>query len=62
MGKKGPIYQIQSCNMSTCIKKLIRLNENAWVLIQILLKFVPNGPIMNKRSGLVQVMALCQAA
>ena len=38
------------------IFKLIFLNENIGVLIIILLKFVPKGPIDNK-SALVQVMA-----
>ena len=35
------------------------MNENFCILIQISLKFVPNGPIDNK-SALVQVMAWCR--
>ena len=38
------------------IFKCIFLNENAWILIKILLKFVPKGPI-NKIPTLVQIMA-----
>ena len=35
------------------------LNENDWIFVLILLKFIPNGPIDNK-SSLVQIMAWCQ--
>ena len=38
------------------IFKCISFNENDWIPIQILLKFVPKGPIDNKRAT-VQVMA-----
>ena len=38
------------------IFKCIFLNENAWILIKISLKFVPKGPI-NKIPALVQIMA-----
>ena len=38
------------------IFKCIFLNENVWILIKILLKFVPKGPIKNI-PGLVQIMA-----
>ena len=38
------------------IFKCIFLNENAWILIKISLKFVPKGPI-NKIPTLVQIMA-----
>ena len=37
----------------------IFLNENARILVQISLKFVPRGPIYNKPT-MVQVMAWCQ--
>ena len=36
--------------------KCIFLNENVWILLQISLKFVPNGPI-NNISSLAQIMA-----
>ena len=36
--------------------KFIFLNENAWILIKISLKFVPNGPIDNN-PALVQIIA-----
>ena len=36
--------------------KCIFLNENVWILLKILLKFVPKGPINNIPS-LVQIMA-----
>ena len=42
------------------IFKCIFFNENTRILIQISLKFVPNGPIDNK-SALVRVMAWRQA-
>ena len=38
------------------IFKCIFLNENAWILISISLKFVPKGPI-NNIPALVQIMA-----
>ena len=38
------------------IFKCIFLNENAWILINISLKFVPEGPI-NNIPALVQIMA-----
>ena len=38
------------------IFKCILLNENAWLLIEISLKFVPDGPI-NIIAALVQIMA-----
>ena len=38
------------------IFKCIFLNENAWISINISLKFVPNGPI-NNIPALVQIMA-----
>ena len=38
------------------IFKCIFLNENAWILIKISLKFVPKGPI-NNIPALVQIMA-----
>ena len=38
------------------IFKCIFLNENMWILIKILLKFVPEGPI-NNIPALVQIMA-----
>ena len=38
------------------IFKLIFLNENVWILIKILLKFVPKGPI-NNIPALLQIMA-----
>ena len=39
--------------------KFIILNENVKISNAIWLKFLPNGPIDNKRA-LVQIMALCQ--
>ena len=36
--------------------KCIFLNENVWILLKILLKFVPKGPI-NNIPALVQIMA-----
>ena len=39
------------------IFKCIFLNENVWILIKILLKFVPKDPI-NNIPALVQIMAL----
>ena len=41
------------------ILKCILLNENAWLLIKIWLKFVPKGPI-NNFPALVQIMAWCR--
>ena len=41
------------------IFKCISSKENVSILIKILLKFVPKGPIDNK-SALVQIMAWCQ--
>ena len=38
------------------IIKCILLNENVWILIKILLKFVPKGPI-NNITALAQIMA-----
>ena len=38
------------------IFKCIFLNENVWILIEISLKFIPNGPI-NNIAALVQIMA-----
>ena len=38
------------------IFKSISLDEQAWISIKILLKFVPNGPI-NNIPALVQIMA-----
>ena len=38
----------------------IFLNENAWILIKISLKFVPKGPV-NKIPALVQIMAWCRS-
>ena len=38
------------------ILKCILLNENVWILNQILLKFVPQGPI-NNIPALIQIMA-----
>ena len=38
--------------------KCIFLNENVWISIKILLKFVPKGPI-NNIPALVQIMAWC---
>ena len=38
------------------IFKCIFLNENAWILLEISLKFVPKGPI-NNIPALVQIMA-----
>ena len=40
------------------IFKLIFLNENIWILINISLKFIPKGPIYNI-PALVRVMAWC---
>ena len=37
------------------ILKCIFFNENIWISIDILLKFIPKGPIDNK-SALVQIM------
>ena len=41
------------------IFKCIFLNENVWISIRILLKFVPQGPI-NIIPALVQIMAWCR--
>ena len=41
------------------IFKCIFLNENAWILIKISLKFVPNDPISNV-PAFVQIMAWCR--
>ena len=41
------------------IFKCIFFNENAWILIKISLKFVPQGPI-NNIPALVQIMAWCR--
>ena len=40
----------------SCFASFIFLNENCYILIQILLKFVGNGP-NNKKSSLVQIIA-----
>ena len=47
------------CHFPNNIFKCIFLNENAWILINISLKFVPKGPI-NTILVLVQIMAWCQ--
>ena len=44
------------CHFPDEIFKCIFLNENVWVLIEISLKFVPNGPI-NNIPALIQIMA-----
>ena len=44
------------CHFADNIFKCIFLNENAWIAINISLKFVPNGPISNI-PALVQIMA-----
>ena len=44
-------------NLIDNIFNLIFLNENLWILIKILLNFVPKCPIDNK-PALIQVMAL----
>ena len=44
------------CHFADDILKCIFLNENAWILIKISLKFVPKGPIDNI-PALVQIMA-----
>ena len=41
------------------ILKCIFLNENVWISLKILLKFVPKGPIKNI-PALVQIMAQCR--
>ena len=41
------------------IFKCIFMNENAWISIEISLKFVPKGPI-NNITALVQIMAWCR--
>ena len=41
------------------IFKCIFLNENVWILIQIVLKFVPMIPI-NKKSAMLQITTLSQ--
>ena len=41
------------------IFKWVFLNENIWILIQILLKFVPMG-LINIIRALVQIMAWCR--
>ena len=41
------------------IWKYIFLNENAWIPINISLKFIPKGPI-NNIPALVQIMAWCR--
>ena len=43
-------------HFADAIFKCIFLNENVWIPIKILLKFVPQGPI-NNISALVQIMA-----
>ena len=47
------------CQFADDISKCIFFNENCFILIKISLKFAPKGLIDNK-SALVQVMALCQ--
>ena len=47
-------------NFSDDIFQCIFLNENAWPLIEISLKFVPKGQI-NNIPALVQIMARRQA-
>ena len=44
------------CHFADDSFKCIFLNENAWISIEISLKFVPKGPI-NNISSLVQIMA-----
>ena len=44
------------CHFAKDILKCIFLNENAWILIKISLKFVPKGPV-NNIPALVQIMA-----
>ena len=48
-----------SCHFSDDRFKCIFLNENVWILIKVLLKFVPKGPI-NNILALVQIMAWCR--
>ena len=49
------------CHLRDGIFKHIFLNENVSILIKILLKFVPNGPI-NNIPALLQNMAWCRQA
>ena len=46
-------------NFADDIFGLILLEENLWVSIKILIKYIPNGPINNK-PALVLIMASCQ--
>ena len=59
------LQKFGSCNspatLANYIFKVIFVEENIWVWIQISLKFVHEGPIGNK-SGLVQVMDRQQTA
>ena len=54
MFNSSPLLKM-AANFADDIFKCIFWNENYRILIQILLKFVPKGPIDNK-SALVQVM------
>ena len=55
-----PILLQNGCHFPDNIFKCIFLNENVWISIKILLKFVPKGPI-NNMAALVQIMARWQA-
>ena len=48
------------CQFGDDIFKCIFLNENAWIAIEISLKFVPKGPV-NNIPALVPIMAWCRS-
>ena len=50
--------RLNGCHFPDNIFKCFLLNENVWIPIKILLKFVPKGPI-NNTPVLVQIMAWC---